>query len=97
MFKKIPFAGGTYCEVWAGEWKKGGRGEGAGEEVSGKKAEVEKVSLSLSAPIPLIRLFVGCLESASAAQDTREGTQGSTFPHCSLPVYSSVLLRPSET
>lgn len=41
----IPFAGGTYYEVWEGLWKKGGG------EVGGGK--VEKVSVNLSTPILL--------------------------------------------
>jgi len=39
----IPFAGGTYYEIWAGQWKKG-----AGEVGGGR---VEKVSLGLTTPI----------------------------------------------
>jgi len=42
----IPFSGETHYELWTGEWKKG-----AGE-VGG--VGVEKVSLSLTIPIPLI-------------------------------------------
>lgn len=36
---EIAFAGGTHCEVWVGQWEKGG-----GEEVGGERAEAEKVS-----------------------------------------------------
>lgn len=55
--EEIAFAAGTYCEVWEGRWAKGG----------GEKAEVEKVSLNLTAFILLIRFFVGSLESTSHA------------------------------
>jgi heat shock protein HslJ len=37
------FTGGMYCEVWVGQWEKGGG-----------KLDPEKVSLSLNAPILLI-------------------------------------------
>ena len=59
----IAFAGGTYYEVWVGRWVKGG----------GEKAEVEKVSLSLTTSVLLIKLFVGSFESTSHTQVTREG------------------------
>ena len=42
----IPFSGGMHYDLWAGQWKKG-----AGE-VGG--VGVEKVSLSLATPIPLM-------------------------------------------
>jgi hypothetical protein len=59
----ISFSGGTYCEVWVGQWVKGG----------GAKVEVEKVSLSLTTSILLMELFVGSLESTSHTHVTREG------------------------
>ena len=45
----IAFAGGMYCDVWVGEWKKSGGGKGNG----GENVEVEKVrwpELSLFPP-----------------------------------------------
>lgn len=60
----IAFGGGMYCEVWVGQWMKGG----------GEKTEVEKVSLSPIAPISLIGLFVGGPENTSNAQATRGDT-----------------------
>ena len=59
---EIAFSGGTYCEIWAGRWKKPGD----------KEADGEKVSPSLIAYIPLMSLFVGGLESISIAQVLRE-------------------------
>lgn len=69
----IAFAGGMYCEVWEGEWKKGGGKGGGGENV-----EVEKVSLGFAIPILLIG-FVGSPEGTSNTQVTREGARGSPF------------------
>ena len=43
----LPFAGGTYCEVWVGLWDKGG------EEAGREKADPEKVSLGLADSTPL--------------------------------------------
>lgn len=62
------FAGGTYCEVWVGQWIKP-----VGEGVGGEGSNVEKVSLSLADHIPLIWVFVGCIESASNIPVTKEG------------------------
>ena len=59
----IAFGGGMYCEVWEGEWRKGGGGKGNG----GESVKVEKVSLSLAISILLIGL-VGGLESTSNTQ-----------------------------
>lgn len=61
---EMAFGGGEYCEVWVGQWTKGG----------GEKAEVEKVSLSPATPIPLIALFVGGLENTSNTHATRGNT-----------------------
>ena len=55
----MAFAGGTYCEVWVGQWARGG-------------GEVEKVSMSLTTSILLTKLFVGSLENTSHTQITRE-------------------------
>ena len=52
------FSVGTYCEIWAGLWNKGDRGE----------ADREKVSLSPATHIMLTLLFVGGLENTSSAQ-----------------------------
>ena len=43
----IAFAGGTFCEVWVGEWSKGSKEEGGGEEIDGEK--IEKVSIGFTA------------------------------------------------
>ena len=45
---ELPYAGGTYCEVWIGYWNKGGR-----EEVWREKADPEKVGLSFTTSILL--------------------------------------------
>ena len=50
--QETPFARGTYCEVWEGQWVKIG-------------GEVEKVSLSFTTSVLLTGLFVGGLESTS--------------------------------
>ena len=55
---EVAFAGGTYCEVWVGQWHKPGEKEGGGE----------KVRLSLPASTQLTWFFVGGLESTSSAQ-----------------------------
>ena len=55
----VPFAGGTYCEVWVGQWR--------------KKEDWEEVSLSLIASILLTWLLTGCLESSQNGQIAREG------------------------
>ena len=54
---EIAFAGGTRCEVWVGQWRKFG---------------FEKVSLSPTAFILLMCLFIGGLENIL----TGEGAQG---------------------
>jgi len=48
--EEIAFAGGEHCEVWVGEWRKGGSGE-----VSGRKVDVEKVSPSTIVSILLMQ------------------------------------------
>jgi hypothetical protein len=62
---EIAFAGGTYCEVWIGRWK--------------KEVGEEKVSLSPTTSTLPTRPFVGGLESASDTQGDREGAEGSAF------------------
>ena len=59
---EIAFSGGTYCEIWAGRWKKPGD----------KEADGEKVSLSPITSTLLMWLFAGGLESISIAQVLRE-------------------------
>jgi len=77
--EEVSIAGGLYCEVWEGRWERGS-GEGISrEKVGDKGVRGEKVSLSPTASILLIWLFVGGLESTPSTQVTREGTQGSTF------------------
>ena len=56
--QETPYAGGTYCEVWVGQWEKQGEEKDSG-------VEIEKVSPSLTTSILLTGLFVGCLESIS--------------------------------
>ena len=51
----LPFAGGTYCEVWVGSWDKGGE---AGREGGGP----EKVSVGLVTLTLLTSSFVGGFE-----------------------------------
>jgi len=51
---------------WIGEQKVGNKG------ASVEKVDVEKVSLSLTASIPLIWSFVGGLENTPNTQVTRE-------------------------
>jgi hypothetical protein len=78
--EEIPFAGGTYCEVWVGRWvkevgteKPGGR-EAGREKTGGEKTDGEKVSFNLVTSILPTRLFVGGLESTPNNQIAREGT-----------------------
>jgi hypothetical protein len=72
--EEIPFAGGTYCEVWVGRWVKevGADKPGSGE-AGGEKTDGEKVSSSLVTSIIPTRLFVGGLESTPNIQIAREG------------------------
>ena len=56
--RETPFASGTYCEVWEGQWVKLG-------------GEVEKVSLSLATSILLTGLVAGGLESTSNREGAR--------------------------
>ena len=56
--RETPFARGTYCEVWEGQWVKLG-------------GEVEKVSLSLATSILLTGLVAGGLESTSNREGAR--------------------------
>jgi hypothetical protein len=74
-----------YCEVWEGQWDTRGAEESSGDEIGGKKADVKKVSVSLTASISLMRFSVGSLESDSdtqAAREGREGAQGLNLPDC---------------
>lgn len=68
-----PYSGGTYCEVWEGQWRKPGQG------VIGGEVEGEMVSLSLATSISLTEYPVGGTESASRIQLIGRGVQGSTF------------------
>ena len=56
--RETPFARGTYCEVWEGQWVKLG-------------GEVEKVSLSLATSILLTGVVAGGLESISNREGAR--------------------------
>ena len=47
---EIAFASGTHCEVWTGQWAKGGRMEGGG-------GDVEKVRLHLIMVYPANMAF----------------------------------------
>ena len=72
--EEVPFARGTYCEVWVGRWVKevGAEKPGSGE-AGGEKTDGEKVSSSLVASIMPRRLFVGGLENTPNIQIAREG------------------------
>lgn len=72
----IPFSGGTYCEVWMGQWAKGGHMDGGRGDVGEGQVKVEKVKLRLVTPTPLKQLFVGGLENGSGPRITGEGAQG---------------------
>ena len=61
----VALAGGTHCEVWVGEWVKGGRMEGG-------EGDVEKVRLRLIMSTPLTWPFVGGLENTSSTSVVRE-------------------------
>ena len=84
---EIAFPGGTYCEIWAGRWKKPGD----------KEADGEKVRLSPITSTLLIWLFAGGLESISIAQVLREDAQGLTFADCLYPTCSCLLPSSLET
>ena len=84
---EIAFSGGTYCEIWAGRWKKPGD----------KEADGEKVSLSPITSTLLMWLFAGGLESVSIAQVFREDAQGLTFADCLYPTCSCLLPSSLET
>jgi hypothetical protein len=58
----LPLTGGTHCEVWTGQWVKGGG--------------VEKVRLRIIMSTPLTWPFVGGLENTSNTSVAREGAQG---------------------
>ena len=68
--EELPFAEGTYYEVWIGLWDKGG------EEVGREKTDPEKVGLSFPTTILVTLEFAGGLESTSSTQVIREGAQG---------------------
>ena len=68
-----PYAGGTYCEIWEGLWRKHGQG------AVGREALGEMVSLSLITSISLTGLFVGGIESASRTPFIGRDAQGLTF------------------
>ena len=58
----VAFAGGTHCEIWTGQWAKGG--------------DVEKVRLRLITSTPLTWPFVGGLENTPNTSVTKEGAKG---------------------
>jgi len=78
---EIPFSEGTHYDLWAGQWEKG-----AGE-VGG--VGIEKVSPSLTTPIPLIRPCVGGHESAQTPSCISEYVRGSAFADCLYTACSS--------
>ena len=84
---KLPFAGGTNCEVWVGRWKE--HSGACGRE----EAYEEKVGLSLSLTTStlLTKLFVGGLKSPSDVRATGEGSKGSAIAgHFSMLVHTSL-------
>ena len=62
----IAFTAGAHCEIWIGEWVKGGRMEGG----------VEKVRLRPILSTPLTWSFVGGLENTSSTSVARESAYG---------------------
>ena len=50
----IPFAEGTYCEVWTGRWEKGGWERVNGDATGKDKSDRKKVSANFATPTLLI-------------------------------------------
>jgi len=93
--QEVDVGGGVYCKVWEGRWETINRRKDGGEGICGEKmgdkgTSREKVSLSLTVSILLIRFFVGGLESTPSTRVTREGAQGSTLAGCLYAVCSCV-------
>ena len=85
---ELPFAGGTYCEVWMGLWDK------CGEEAEREKGDLEKVCPSFTNPILLtlpLQVALKALRVPKSSAKARKVCPHESSPRCLLMFPSTII------